>query len=274
LAPKAFKTVHDVARAAGIQAYSESRDLISWTQPEVIIFPDELDPPMFHGLTVGKYQGVYLGLLSMFYQWLEPPFVDAPGPKPKLLQLDVQLAWSRDGRQWQRHPQRPTFLANGGPGSCDAGTILPFSGFVERKDRIYIYYRCDPVLPRLPLLKKSNAASLCLATLRQDGFVSLDAPKEGYVLTKPLLIPGGRLHINAQTEPGGFIRVALRRGDGVNDGDWMEGWTFEQQQEFRGDSTDAVLAWKSGSNLDSLKGRSVRLHFWMNKARLYSFWME
>jgi hypothetical protein len=223
---------------------------------------------------VQKYQGVYLGLLTLFYQWLVPPF-DAPEvPKPKLLQMDAQLAWSRDGRQWQRHPERPVFLGNGMPGTCDAGLVLPYAGLVERGDRVFLYYRGDPVATRLNLIKASRSINLCLATLRRDGFVSLDAARDGYVLTKPLLLPGGRLHLNAQTEPDGFIRVALRRGDGDKDGDWIDGWNFEQAKDFAGDSTDATVAWIAGDNVDALKDRAVRLHFWLHKAKLYSFWFE
>ncbi len=267
-----FATVN--SNQVRIQAYSESTDLVAWTQPETILYPDELDPPMFHGLTVQKYQGVYLGLLSLFYQWLVPPF-DAPDvPKPKLLQMDVQLAWSRDGRQWHRHAERPIFLGNGMVGAYDAGIIMPYAGLVERGDRIYLYYRGDPVATRLELLKQSKSINLCLATLRRDGFVSLDAARDGYVLTKPLRLPGGKLHVNAQTEPGGFIRVALRRGDGDKDGDWIDGWNYEQARDFNGDSTDATLAWTQGASLDALEGRAVRLHFWLNKAKLYSFWFE
>lgn len=267
-----FATVN--SNQVRIQAYAESADLIAWTQSETILYPDELDSPMFHGLTVQKYQGVYLGLLTLFYQWLVPPF-DAPEvPKPKLLQMDAQLAWSRDGRQWQRHPERPVFLGNGMPGTCDAGLVLPYAGLVERGDRVFLYYRGDPVATRLNLIKASRSINLCLATLRRDGFVSLDAARDGYVLTKPLLLPGGRLHLNAQTEPDGFIRVALRRGDGDKDGDWIDGWNFEQAKDFAGDSTDATVAWIAGDNVDALKDRAVRLHFWLHKAKLYSFWFE
>ena len=114
----------------------------------------------------------------------------------------------------------------------------------------------------------------CLATLRMDGFVSLDAPDEGYMLTKPLFCPGGKLHINARTKPGGFIKVAARRGDGVNDEDWPGGWYFEDGPFFSGDSTGTALEWKAKADFASLKGESIRLHFWMNQAELYSFWFE
>jgi hypothetical protein len=267
-----FATVN--SNQVRIQAYSESKDLVSWTQPEVIIYPDELDPPMFHGLIVTKYQSMYLGLLDMFYTWSEPPHAKLPGPKPKPMQMDLQLAWSRDGREWRRHPERPIFIPNGMAGTYDAGMILPFSGLIERGDRIYLYYRGDPVIPRVELLKETRSINLCLATLRRDGFVSLDAPLTGYMLTKPLLCPGGKLRINARVRPGGRVRVAVRDGDGIRDGNWIDGWGYDAMTAFTGDATDAALEWKGKEDFAGLKGKSIRLHFWMDEAELYSFWFN
>jgi hypothetical protein len=152
--------------------------------------------------------------------------------------------------------------------------VYVHQGLYEKDGRVSLLYSGNEARHVTAEIKQGRGSHLALATLRQDGFVSLDAPKEGYVLTKPLLIPSGKIHINAHTEPGGFIRLALRHGDGVNDGDWLDGWGFDQGQAFQGDSVDTTLSWNGAQALDSLKGRSVRLHFWMNKAKLYSFWME
>ena len=256
-------------------AYSESKDLITWTQPVVILRPDELDPPMLYGMPVTRYQDVYIGLLQMFYG---PPLDSALPEVSELKQshIDIQLAWSRDGIHWQRHPQRPIFLGNGPPGSYDSGMIGACQGLPELHDEIYIYYRADAALHRKEDLMKNPSGQLCLAKLRKDGFVSLDAPTQGYMLTKPLLCPGGKLHINAKTQPGGFVRVAVRRGDGEQDGNWLQGWTFDEGDDFvfSGDSTDAMLRWETKKSFDSLKGQSIRLHVWMMKAALYSFWFE
>jgi len=256
-------------------AYSESKDLITWTQPVVILRPDELDPSMLYGMPVTRYQGVYIGLLQMFYG---PPLDSALPEVSELKQshIDIQLAWSRDGIRWQRHPQRPIFLGNGLPGSYDSGQIGACQGLPELHNEIYIYYRADAALHRKEDLMKNPSGQLCLAKLRKDGFVSLDAPTQGYMLTKPLLCPGGKLHINAKTQPGGFVRVAVRRGDGEQDGNWLQGWTFDEGDDFvfSGDSTDAMLRWETKESFDSLQGQSIRLHVWMMKAALYSFWFE
>ncbi len=257
-------------------AYSESRDLITWTQPKTIVFPDEADTvSMFYSMVVVPYHGMYLGFLQNFYFYSDNP-TDAAATRlgPKTHQLDIELAWSRDGITWDRHPKRPIFLPTGLPGQFDSGMVSMQQAIIEDESGISLYYDGTPALHVAEEVKTRKGTGLGLLRLRKDGFVSLDAQKEGYVLTKPLLIPGGKLHINAQTAPDGFIRVALRRGDGVNDGDWIDGWTYDQGRQFQGDSTDAILSWKDGQSLEALKGRSVRLHFWMNKAKLYSFWME
>jgi hypothetical protein len=193
-------------------------------------------------------------------------------PGPKSQQIDIQLAWSRDGIHWQRHPERPIFLPTGVPDSYDWGMVFVVQGLPEKDGRVLVYYRGDEAFHTNASGQNGKIGHLCLASLRQDGFVSLDAPTEGYMLTKPLRCPGGKLYINAKTAGTGFVRVAARRGDGVNDGDWIEGWSFDDGPAFTGDSTDATLIWKSGKSFDSLKGDAIRLHFWMQKAELYSFW--
>jgi hypothetical protein len=235
-------------------------------------------------MTVSEYQGVYFGLLQMFYIY---PTVTPTKMKygfmpqyagfkdgPKALQMDLHLAWSRDGVRWERHPERPTFIPTGLPGSYDWGMVIGVQGTPEVGDKIHVYYTADEAFHLNEDLKKNRAGHFCLATLRKDGFVSLDAPEQGYILTKPLLAPGGKLHMNARVRPGGFVRVAVRRGDGVKDGNWIDGWGYDEGTIFAGDSTDAAVEWKGKADFAELKGKSIRLHFWLWNSELYSFWFE
>ena len=153
----------------------------------------------------------------------------------------------------------------------DWGMIWPCQGVIEQGDRLHLYYRADSVLhTTMP----GTWGNFCLATLRKDGFVSLDSPGDGYMLTKPLACPGGRLHVNADAGHDGFVRVAVRRGDGVKDGIWLEGWNFADGLPFSGDSVDGVPGWNGGKDYGALKGRAIRLEFWIHKAALYSFWFD
>ena len=270
---RATVNAHEIRRIA----YSESKDLIAWTQPQVILDADSLDAPMLYGMTVTRYQGVYLGFLQMFYGanagYRTGSRLWRDGRVEKSQQVDIQLAWSRDGVHWERHPQRPIFLPTGVHGvDMDWGLVYMDQGIVEHGDRLHLYYRGGNRLHNQPSAKMTTH----LATLRRDGFVSLGTPEvgpgPGYMLTRPLACPGGKLHINARTEAGGLVRVAVRSGDGAADGDWLDGWNFEDGAPFTGDAIDATVGWTGHENFDRLEGRSIRLHFWLQKADLYSFW--
>lgn len=263
-------------------AMMESKDLVTWTQPNTILFPDELDPPHLYGMTVDRYQGLYLGFLMVYYR---SDISDHPAREfannrawpefPKELQMENQLAWSRDGINWSRHPARPTFLETGRRYSAyDWAFARKGTGIVEMGDELYLYYQGADRIKKTDYTDRSGYWHLCLATIRKDGFVSLDSQGDGFVLTVPVECPGGRLHINAQTKSGGRIRVAVRRGDGARDGEAVDDRAFQDSVEFTGDSTDHVMEWRVGGNQDQLKGQSVRFHFWLNDASLYSYWFE
>ena len=251
-------------------AYSESSDLLTWSQPEHVVVPDELDPYSLYCMPVVRYQGMYLGFLHMFY--LRPPF-QREGEVEKKLKIDVQLAWSRDGRNWERHPERPIFLETGPAGSYDRGRVYIAKGLIEHEDRVDLYYTGHESL-HISREVRPGDGHICLASLRRDGFVSLAAADQGSMLTRPIRHPGGRLRINAKTEPTGSIRVAVRRGDGERDGLRFDEWSRDRCRSFSGDSTNHAVAWEGTTDPASLKDQAIRLEFHLEKAELYSFWFE
>ena len=250
-------------------AYSESEDLIHWTQPRLVIGPNELDAPMFYGMGVTRYQNMYLGEVHYLYAddgattWV-----------PKAWQVDVQLAWSHDGLNWERHPRRPVFIPLGplDPGSCDWGMVWGVQEMMDVGDRVFVYYRGEEGM-HTGLIARGRE-HVCLGTLRRDGFVSLDASCEGWALTVPLRCPGGKLHINARTAADGLVQVALREGEGTRDGEWPEAWSFDFATEFVGDAHDHEVNWTGQTDLSPWEGRTIRLEFRLVKAELYSFWFE
>ena len=258
---RATINAHQIRRVA----YSESPDLVHWTQPVIVIAPDEVDPPMLYAMTVSRYQGLYLGFLQNFY-------VGGPVGDPKEKMTDIQLAWSRDGISWERHPERPLFLETGPPGTYDWGMVRMGSGLIERGDDVRLYYSgANKFHVRMP-----GQWHGCLATLRRDRFVSLDdwPDTDGFMLTRPLECPGGELHVNARVGPNGYVKVAVRRGDGERDGEWLPDRGYEANVPVSGDSLDSAVRWSGQSGLDALSGKPIRLHFWLSDAELFSFWFE
>ena len=116
-----------------------------------------------------------------------------------------------------------------------------------------------------------------MATLKRDRFVSIHAGDDGGVmLTKPIVCPPGasELHVNAATQGDGFIKVAVREGEGFRDGEWPDGWHFDQSAPFTGDSLDDIMRRNNAGSLTSFAGRTIRLHFCLENAHLYSFWFK
>ena len=249
-------------------AYSESTDLRRWTQPRVIIGPDELDTIYLYGMPVTRYQNMYLGLLQSLYGHAD---YDRVKP-PKAAEVDVQLAWSHDGVQWDRHPQRPVFIETGPirPRVPDWGMVYGMHEMIDVGERVHVYYGgCDGSHASVAPPK---SFTICLGTLRRDGFVSLDAPREGWAMTVPMRCPGCKLHINAATAADGVVQVAIREGQSVRDGEWPEPWSLDHATDFTGDSVDHEVHWRDQQDLTPWKDKAIRLEFRLVKASLYSFW--
>ena len=104
-------------------------------------------------------------------------------------------------------------------------------------------------------------------TLRLDGFASVNAPYAGgEMLTKPIVVTGETLVLNCATSAQGGVRVEVQTAEGEP---WP-GFTLMEADEFVGDSIATTVKWKSGASLSSLLGKTVRLHFVMSDADIYS----
>jgi hypothetical protein len=239
----------------------ESDDLIHWSRPRVVAFPDQVDWASgaigFYGLLGTVYESMWLGYLRVYRQdpWKR---------------VDVQLMTSRDGRTWSRACDRETFLPLGPEGSWEADySEINHAGPLLVDDELWFFYR-GTVLERHRGTGPDLRKAMGLATLRRDGFASLAPEGErGSVTTRPLTFSGRRLYVNAAVEPGGSIRVsALAR-----DGQPLDGLSATDCLPVVGDTTAIEVAWQ-GDGLGGLSAESVRLQFDLDRAHLYGFWLE
>ncbi len=237
---------------------SVSDDFVNWSLPEDVLVPDEQDPPgaEFYCMPVFKYEGLYFGQLCVLHAPPEEPPIRFGG------YMDMQLAVSRDGTAWQRAGERKPFLPNGPPGSIDAGQFLAAMAPVAMGDELWFYYSVTALQHSVMGL----SGELCLAKLRRDGFVSVDAGDEvGSLVTKPFLCEGEVLLINAAAR-GGSVTIAVLDEQGVQ----HEGFGRIDCAVFDGDSVDHRVTWREVS-FASLRGKVVRLKFYLRNAHLYSF---
>ena len=106
-----------------------------------------------------------------------------------------------------------------------------------------------------------------LVIIRRDGFVSLDAGKKtGYILTKPFILPHGRLHLNTNAAKGEvYVEVTDENGKTLKG--------FEKSKPITGNKLSAAVKWK-GSKLTTIAGRKVKLRISGRNCKLYSYWFE
>jgi len=105
-------------------------------------------------------------------------------------------------------------------------------------------------------------------TLRMDGFVSVSAPmSKGELITKPVIFKGEELILNFSSSAAGEIRIEI---PDIN-GDPFPGYSLSDCPAIFGDTLEHIVNWKSGSNLSSLEGKTIRLRFVLKDADLYSF---
>lgn len=246
-------------------ARSESRDFINWSVPRVVLEADARDAPgtQVYGMGVSYYEGIYLGLPWMFHEGTSH-------------QIDVQLAMSRDGVRWDRLVERQTFLPNGLSGAWDAGIIFTASQpLVVHDDTIFIYYsacehnhdfrhRPRRESPQWNPYWESLNTSIGVATLRRDGFVSIEPhDATGRLVTKSFHAPASeRLHLNLDAAAG-QIQVAISKENATT--------PIAQATIERVDHTDHVVRWPEGVAWPS-PGEPIRLEFTLNRSRLYSYW--
>ena len=240
---------------------SVSEDFTTWTEPEVVVEPDDQDPPglEFYCMPVFRQGDLYVGLPWAYHGYPEEPV----GGVRQAATIDAQLAFSRDGIEWRRAGDRQPFIPMGPAGSVDSKRVSPAKEPVRVGDELWFYYGSSDA----DHSDGFRSGSISLAKLRLDGFVSVNAgAAEGSLLTRPFRCDGGELLINAEAR-GGAVSVAVLGEDGAH----HEGYARVDCALFDGDSVRHRVTWRAGVSLDALAGTNVRLKFYLRSARLYSF---
>ncbi len=224
-----------------------------------IAAPDDADADRdeFYGMIQFPWSGLHLGFLEVFHV--------------PIRKLNCQLAYSRDGYDWHRACDRQTFLDWGPPGAWDQAWVAPsHNPPIRVGNRLYIFYQGRQTLhwAEEPF---GHIGGIGLCFLRPDGFVSLDAQNsEGSVTTTPLLLQGETLHVNALARPGTVTAEILNA-----EGEPIEGFSRADCVPLKmADMIDREITWKGTAAIDALAGRTVRLRFYVQAAKLYSFWTE
>lgn len=248
----------------------------------------KLDEPFsteFYGMVAMPYAGIYLGLLNTYHGETIQPI---PGDKPWMDRVNNQLVISRNGLTWQRviasgaltsaelrsdrdwrtTAEEAVFLPYGtAENDWDWGQVYPHQPPLVVGDEIRIYYGGTRGRHWATYHKDPIESGVGLATLRLDGFVSVNAGNEpGTLTTKPLVFIGDTLEINANAAGGSLTVEALDATGKV-----IAGFGSADCTPITTDSVRHVVRWKDNPDCHLLQARPIRLRFHLKNARLYGF---
>jgi hypothetical protein len=166
------------------------------------------------------------------------------------------LAWSRDGRTWQRDhevfiPQNPL------PGSWDHANAWGTNQLAVG-DETYLYYAG---YARGHKVDRYNERQIGLARMPRDRYVAREADiNMGRSITKPLILNGSSITVNAYVVGEMRVRLVDVEGQPIKGFDWVN---------ISGDAVDHPVEWKGV--LKSLSNKTVQMEFQLQDAQLYSF---
>jgi len=277
-------------------ARSESEDFVHWTAPQLVLDCDEADGEgtQFYGAGVDLYEGLYVAMLWAYREGGDGRIDTQLGvsrdgvhwervaDRAVFIPLGESGSWE-DGmargaeRIIRVPPAGGSARINGVPSSAGGaqrigGVASAATGSArpgETGDELWIYYagvngpHSGPKFPAESIVRKHKPA-IGLATLRRDGFVSLDAGADGgWLLTRASALPAGALHLNVNAA-GGSCVVALCDEDGRG----IAG--FEQSRPIAGDHLDVEVDWPQGR---ALPVGHAALRISLTNASLYSYWL-
>ena len=110
-----------------------------------------------------------------------------------------------------------------------------------------------------------------LATLRRDGFASLDADGRGTLTTRPVLFTGKHLFVNADVDTGaGELQAEILD----ESGQVIPPFSRTNSIPVRADKTLQAIRWEGATDLSAATARPVKIRFLLKNGKLYSFWVS
>lgn len=245
----------------------ESKDFIHWSKPQLILTPDDADPPWveFHTTPVFCYDDCYFAAMQILNRAAQGGVVD------------VELATSRDGFHWERPFRKPFWLARSGGHDFDSGSIFLAAQPIVLENEIRFYYGAYSQ-GATGSDDSKLASGIGIATMPRDRFAGLEplARSDQPTLQKPLentgqvtlkpttLGPTCEIEINADASAG-EIRVEILDVDGKR----VRGFSYDDAVPIKGDSLKHPVRWNQ-RGLSSLPQQQYMLRIHLKNATVYA----
>ena len=263
-----------LGRARAYREHSNPVAGMTWKDEDKVLWvgADTLDPhhpkfpkiePELYNLDAVAYESLILGLFTVHHG---PPNRDCARLKIQKLN-EVLLGYSRDGFHWYRPDRRPFLGVTEKEGDWNWGNMQSAGGgCLVVGDKLYFYVSGRSRTEEF----WDGRGSTGLATLRRDGFVSMDAGETpGVLTTRPVRFTGKYLFVNADADGGEFRVEVLTEDHKV-----IQPFTRRNCVPVNTDKTLRLVNWNGAKDLSALAGRPVRLRFHLRNGSLYAFWVS
>lgn len=258
-----------VSLAHRIRKDADDKNIVFWFTPDDKELRHEKYPevePGIYNFDAIPYESIMLGLYSAW-----------AGPENRVCERDgiqkrnvVSLGYSRDGFHFSRPSHQAFMNVNESEGAWNWGNMQSINGVpLIVGDSLYFYSSGR----RLSKIMWDSHTSTGLATLRRDGFVSMQAGKEeGYLITEKLIFDGKYLFVNADIHnKKGLLAVEILD----EEKNPIPGYTKKECIALKKiDTTKYMVTWKNKKNLSELSNTNVYIKFYLTNGDLYAFWVS
>jgi hypothetical protein len=239
-------------------AVAWSEDLYRWTEPENLMYPDELDDFEYYGMSTFYRDGVMFGMLSEFHPVNET--------------MDIHLRFSRDGLRWDRLPDRCRLIERGPQGDFDADNIIPGFAPIEVDGDLRVYYTGRAALHNDHSIESQQNHGVGLITFPKARLIGRRGETgTSVLLSRVFTVDSDNLFIDAQTNPVGHVVIEIVTPDAIDPGGkTIPGFGRDDCDKFVGNNARHRVTW-AGKNIASLKGKHVRLRIGLRQATVWSY---
>lgn len=243
-----------------------SKDGTQWSRPQVRMHPLSKGNmgEQHYALGVSHLDGLFYGILWRFITDLDQPdFTDMGGV------MENDLLYSYDGDCFITTDCSPVCKR---PPVPEYGCKQLWLLNMEREDDKYVLVGGASRIAHGASYNGENDkfASTVLYDIRKEGFCALEGNgADSIVYLKPIYFEGGDITVNADASSG-KLSVAIIEANGKP----IEGFGFEDCISMENEnSVERKISFKN-SDIESLKGRRVRIALRLDGARLYSIGFE
>ncbi len=245
----------------------ESKDFLNWSKPQIVSWPDDLDPPNteYHTSPVFLYKGCYFSLNQILSARGEVSGAKADA-------MHIELMTSRDGIQWNRPFRETPFIDNTKQVFSNGAVLTNSTPIVLDKEIRFYYggYNSGAIGGGKKLTDASQQSGVGFASIALDRFAgirplersaqsTLKTPLNniGQITLKPIdLTDVQEISVNADAS-GGTVRLEILNEEGYR----LRGFSKDDAVPLAGDSLTQSATWNEAKLKDLPTGKYLlRIH--------------